>query len=98
MFRAVWNDAVLAESGRTVKVEGNHYFPPESLHQEHLTDSPTTSTCPWKGQARNYHVQVNAAVNHDTPWSYPDPLPSPSKIPDYVAFWHALPVTLFPRP
>jgi uncharacterized protein (DUF427 family) len=52
MFRAVWSGAVLAESERTIKVEGNHYFPSGSLRREYFTASPTTSTCPWKGQAR----------------------------------------------
>jgi uncharacterized protein (DUF427 family) len=50
MFRAVWNGAVLAESGHTVKAEGDHYFPPESLHREYVAVSPATSTCPWKGR------------------------------------------------
>ena len=52
MFRAVRNGTVLAESGHTVKLEGNRYLPPESLHREYLTASPATSTCPWKGRAR----------------------------------------------
>jgi uncharacterized protein (DUF427 family) len=73
MFRAVWNGAVLAESSHTVKVEGNHYFPLESLHREHFTASPTTSTCPWKGRARYYHVRANGKVNRDAAWYDPDP-------------------------
>jgi nucleotidyltransferase-like protein len=58
MVRAVWNGAVLAESDHTVKVEGNHYFPPQSLHREYFTASRTTSTCPWKGLARYYSITV----------------------------------------
>jgi uncharacterized protein (DUF427 family) len=98
MFRAVWNDAVLADSGRTVKVEGNHYFPAESLHQEYLTDSPTTSTCPWKGQARYYHVQVNGEVNHDAAWYYPHPSPAASRLAGHVAFWRGVRVEHVPGP
>lgn len=59
MIRAVWNGTVLAEAPRTVRVEGNHYFPPESLHREHLIESPTTSICPWKGLAHYYNVVVD---------------------------------------
>jgi hypothetical protein len=80
MFRAVWNGAVLAESGHTVKVEGNHYFPPESLDRQYLTASQTTSTCPWKGQARYYHVRAGGTTNRDAAWYYPDPSPAASKI------------------
>lgn len=61
MIRAVWNGTVLAEAPRTVRVEGNHYFPPESLHREHLIESPTTSICPWKGLAHYYNVVVDGA-------------------------------------
>jgi len=90
MFRAVWNGAVLAESARTVKLEGNHYFPAESLHREHFTASPTTSTCPWKGQARYYNVTVDGTVNRDAAWYYPQPSPAASTIAGYVAFWRGV--------
>src|SRR6266568_2125515 len=76
MLRTVWNGAVLAESEHTVKVEGNHYFPAESLHREYFADSPTTSTCPWKGRARYYHVSVDGTVNRDAAWYYPQPGPA----------------------
>jgi uncharacterized protein (DUF427 family) len=98
MFRAVWNGAVLAESDRTVKVEGNHYFPPESLHREYFTGSPGTSTCPWKGHARYYHVRVDGAVNHDAAWYYPDPSPAAGKIAGHVAFWRGVRVERVPGP
>jgi uncharacterized protein (DUF427 family) len=88
MFRAVWNGAVLAESDRTVKVDGSHYFPPESLHREHFTGSPATSTWPWKGQARYYHVRVDGKVDPGAAWYYPQPSPAASKITGHVAFWH----------
>lgn len=63
MIRAVWNGTVLAEAPRTVRVEGNHYFPPESLHREHLIESPTTSICPWKGLARTTTSSWTAMVS-----------------------------------
>ena len=78
MLRAVWNGAVLAESEHTVKVEGNHYFPAGSLHREYFAASPTTSICPWKGQARYYHVSVDGMVNRDAAWYYPQPSPAAS--------------------
>jgi uncharacterized protein (DUF427 family) len=98
MFRAVWNGAVLAESDRTVKVEGNHYFPPEALHREYFTDSATISTCPWKGQARYYSVQVDGNTNRDAAWTYAQPRPAASSIAGHVAFWHGARVERVPRP
>jgi uncharacterized protein (DUF427 family) len=98
MLRAVWNGAVLAESGHTVKLEGNHYFPAESLHREHFTDSPTTSTCPWKGQARYYHVTVGGKINRDAAWHYPHPSPAAGAIAGHVAFWRGVRVERVPGP
>jgi uncharacterized protein (DUF427 family) len=98
MFRAVWNGAVLAESGRTVKLEGNHYFPAQSLRREYFTASPTTSTCPWKGQARYYHVTVDGKVNRDAAWYYPHPSPAASGIAGHVAFWRGVRVERVPGP
>jgi uncharacterized protein (DUF427 family) len=98
MLRAVWNGAVLAESGRTVKVEGNHYFPAGSLHREYFAASPTTSTCPWKGQARYYHLSVDGTVNRDAAWYYPQPSPAASAIAGHVAFWHGVRVERVPGP
>ncbi len=98
MLRAVWNGAVLAESGHTVKVEGNHYFPAESLHREYLADSPTTSTCPWKGHARYYDVQVDGKTNRGAAWYYQQPSPAASAIAGHVAFWHGVRVERVPGP
>ena len=64
-MKATWNNAVLAESEDTVVVEGNHYFPPESIHRELFRDSATHTTCPWKGEASYYDVMVNGEVNKD---------------------------------
>lgn len=78
---------VLAESEPTVRVEGNQYFPPESVHREFFTDSPTTSQCPWKGSAKYYTVTAGGADNPDAAWYYPQPLPAAQNIRDHVAFW-----------
>ena len=91
MFQAVWKGTVLAESDQTVKVEGNHYFPPQSLRQEFLAPSTITSTCPWKGTASYYDVTVDGQVNKDAAWYYPQPSPA-AQIRDYVAFWHGIQV------
>jgi uncharacterized protein (DUF427 family) len=90
MPRAVWNGAVLAESDQTVRLEGNHYFPPESLNREFFTGSSTTSTCPWKGQARYYDVTVDGKTNPGAAWYYPDPSPAARQIKDHVAFWRGV--------
>jgi uncharacterized protein (DUF427 family) len=94
----VWNGAVLAESEHTVKVESNHYFPAGSLHREYFADSPTTSTCPWKGQARYYHISVDGTVNRDAAWYYQQPSPAASAIAGHVAFWHGVRVERVPGP
>ncbi|KAA1252117.1 DUF427 domain-containing protein [Mycobacterium simiae] len=87
MIRARWNGTVLAEVPQTVKVEGNDYFPPESVHREYLLDSPTTSICPWKGTAHYYTVVVDGQTNTDAAWYYPDPSPRAQQIKNHVAFW-----------
>jgi uncharacterized protein (DUF427 family) len=92
MPRAIWNGAVLAESDDTVLVEGNHYFPPESVHREYLRPSDTHTVCGWKGTASYYHVEVNGRENPDAAWYYPDPLPAAENIADRVAFWKGVKV------
>lgn len=92
-MKAVWNGVVLAESDRTIVVEGNHYFPPESMNREHFTKSDTHTTCPWKGQASYYDVVAGSDVNKDAAWYYPDPKPAASEIKDYVAFWRGVTVS-----
>lgn len=91
-MKAIWNDAIIAESNDTVVVEGNHYFPPESLDPRYLLRSETTSTCPWKGLANYYSLDVNGEVNTDAAWYYPNPKPGASQIKDHVAFWKGVKV------
>lgn len=92
MARAVWNGAVLAESDHTVQVEGNEYFPPESVHMEYFTDSSTTSRCPWKGLAHYYDVVVDGKTNDDAAWYYPQPSDAAQEIKGHVAFWNGVTV------
>ncbi len=92
MPRAIWKGVVVAESPRTEVVEGNHYFPPESIRAEHFRPSQTHTTCGWKGEASYYDVVVNGAVNHDAAWYYPEPLPAAAPIKGYIAFWKGVTV------
>ena len=87
MAKAIWNDTVIAESDATVVVEGNHYFPPESIRWDHLSDSAQRSTCPWKGVASYYHVEAGGSRVDDAAWTYPEPNPAAAEIKGHVAFW-----------
>lgn len=86
-MRALWKDTVLAESDDTVVVEGNHYFPADSLRREYFRPSDTHTTCGWKGVASYYDVVVAGEVNPDAAWYYPDPKPAAKEITGRVAFW-----------
>ena len=89
-MKAIWNDAVLAESDDTVVVEGNHYFPAESLRREHFRPSATHTTCSWKGVASYYDVVVGSEVNRDAAWYYPEPKDAAKQITGRVAFWRGV--------
>ena len=91
-MRAVWKGQVLAESDKTVVVEGNHYFPPEAVRREYFAPSESHTTCPWKGLASYYTVTVDGASNSDAAWYYPEPKPEAAQIRDYVAFWRGVTV------
>ncbi len=82
----------MAESDRTVVVEGNHYFPPDSVRREHFKDSGTHTTCPWKGEASYYTVVVEGQENPDAAWYYPAPKDAAAEIKDHVAFWKGVDV------
>lgn len=92
--KALWKGAVLAESDRTVVVEGNQYFPRDSVHAEFFQPSDTQTVCPWKGTASYHHVEVNGERNADAAWYYPDPKPAAAEIKDHVAFWKGVRVEL----
>jgi len=91
-MKAIWNGHIIAESDDTVVVEGNHYFPKESVKADLLTDSSTHTTCPWKGVASYYSLLVDGKTNPDAVWYYPDPKPAASQIKDRVAFWKGVEV------
>jgi uncharacterized protein (DUF427 family) len=92
MTTATWNGATIAESDKTIMVEGNHYFPPESLHREFLQPSARTSRCPWKGTAKYYNIVANGETNEDAAWFYPEPSAAAANIKSYVAFWNGVEV------
>ena len=85
--KAVWNGAVIAESGDTVVVEGNHYFPPSSVRMDLLRPSDTTSFCGWKGTATYYSVVAGGKTNRDCAWCYAEPSPGAAHIKGRIAFW-----------
>jgi uncharacterized protein (DUF427 family) len=87
MVKAIWNNTVIAESDATVVVEGNHDFPADSVHVEHVKQCSTTTECGWKGTARYYDVVVGDQVNPGAAWYYPDPKPAAEQIRGRIAFW-----------
>ena len=91
-YRAIWNDAVLAESAETVVVEGNQYFPLSDVRQDHLRSSDSHTTCHWKGLASYYDVVVGDKVNRDAAWYYPEPSRAAERIRGHVAFWKGVKV------
>lgn len=89
-MKAIWNDTVIAESDDTIMVEGNHYFPPQSLTMAYFRPSPTHTVCAWKGMASYYDVVVDGGVNSGAAWYYPSAKPDAKHIEGRVAFWHGV--------
>ncbi len=92
MPRAIWNGVVVAESDEFEEVEGNVYFPPDTVKQEYFRPSDTHTVCGWKGTASYYTLAVNGAENRDAAWYYPEASEAASNIRGYVAFWHGVEV------
>ena len=92
MPKAIWNGAVLAESDRCEVVEGNYYFPPESINRQYFKESDKHTTCPWKGVASYYDVVVEGQVNKDAAWYYPATKEAAQNIKGYTAFWKGVKV------
>ncbi len=92
MIKATWKQTVVAESNYTEQVEGNHYFPADSVHREFLQPSDHTTVCPWKGIAHYYHVVANDQKNENAAWYYPEPKDAAANIKDHVAFWKGVQV------
>ncbi len=86
-MKAIWNGVVLAESADTKVVEGNHYFPPDSIHREYFRDSDRHTTCPWKGLASYYDVVAGGETTRNAAWYYPEPKSAAAEIRDHVAFY-----------
>ncbi len=86
-MKAIWNNQIIAESQDTIIIENNHYFPPESVHQEFLKHSELHTVCPWKGQASYYDLVVDGKINKNAAWYYPNPKHPAKPIKNYIAFW-----------
>jgi uncharacterized protein (DUF427 family) len=92
MAKAIWNGVVLAESKHTEMVEGNHYFPADTINREYFKPSSHQTVCPWKGTASYYTLEVNGQKNENAAWYYPNPKEAASNIKDHVAFWRGVTV------
>ena len=93
MMKAIWNGTVIAESDDTVIIEGNHYFPPESVTNGLLRSTDTTSVCPWKGTANYYTIVVDGETNPDAAWYYAETKEAANDIRGRIAFWKGVQVT-----
>lgn len=93
MAKASWNGAVIAQSDATLVVEGNHYFPPDSVDARYLRPSDTHTECSWKGTASYHDIVVDGEANRDAAWYYPDPKPEANNIKGYLAFWKGVEVS-----
>ena len=91
-MKAILENVILVESNATIVVEGNHYFPPDSINKHYFKDSDIQTTCPWKGLASYYNIVVDGKVNQDAAWYYPDPKSAAGNIKNYVAFWKGVEV------
>jgi uncharacterized protein (DUF427 family) len=92
-MKAIWNGKVLAESDETIQVEGNHYFPADSINEEYFEESDTHTVCGWKGTASYYTLNVDGEKNPDAAWFYSEPFDAAAEIADRVAFWKGVEVT-----
>ena len=92
MAKAIWNGAVVAESDNCEIVEGNYYFPPDTIKAEYFQPRNTHTICSWKGEASYYTLRVDGQDNKDAAWYYPDPKPKAQNIKGYIAFWRGVQV------
>ena len=93
MAIAKWNGQVIAESDQTVIVEGNHYFPPESINREFFEQSSQTTVCGWKGTANYFDINVDNELNEGAAWYYAEPKTAAAEIKDHVAFWKGVEIS-----
>jgi len=92
-MKAIWNDTTIAESNKTINIEGNQYFPIETVNKNYLVENDTHTVCHWKGTASYYDVVINGKTNKDAAFYYPEPSALADKIKGYVAFWRGVQVT-----
>jgi uncharacterized protein (DUF427 family) len=92
MPKAIWNGAVLAESDKCEVVEGNQYFPPDAINKQYFKESNTHTSCPWKGVASYYTIEVDGKENKDAAWYYPTAKDAAKNIEGYIAFWRGVTV------
>ncbi len=93
IMKATWNGTVLAESNDTIVVEGNHYFPADTINMEYFSPSETHTVCGWKGTASYYNITANGDTNKDAAWYYPETKPDAKNIEGYVAFWKGVEIS-----
>jgi uncharacterized protein (DUF427 family) len=91
-MKALWNGKVIAESEETLQIEGNHYFPADTVDRNFLSESQTNTFCNWKGTASYYNLEVEGKQNRDAAWYYADPYYTARKIKGYIAFWKGVEV------
>ncbi len=91
-MKAIWNNKTIAESSKTIVIENNHYFPADSINKDFFKNSNMHSTCPWKGEASYYSIEVDGKTNKDAAWFYPNPKEKAEQIKNYVAFWKGVKV------
>lgn len=92
-MKAIWNGQVIAESDDTVIVENNHYFPADSLNKEFFKQSDNKTSCPWKGVASYFSIEVDGQTNQDAAWYYPTPSDAAKPLKDRIAFWKGIEVS-----
>lgn len=92
-MKAIWNGQVLAESDETINIEGNQYFPPETINKKFFESSDHHTVCPWKGVASYYNLIVGDKTNENAAWFYPDTKSAADGFKNYVAFWKGVEVS-----
>ena len=92
-MKAIWNNEVIAASEQTIILEGNHYFPPESIYKSFFLTASFHTICPFKGEASYFSINVNGQLNEDAAWYYPNPNSNYQQIKNYVAFWKGVKIT-----
>jgi len=92
-MKAIWKETVIAQSDKTIVVEGNHYFPADSIRREFFIESDHQTTCPWKGVASYFDIVFNGERNENAAWYYTEPKEAAKEIKNYVAFWRGVKIT-----